>query len=57
MTNDILVSMSTNRNEVEIGKEIEIRIKIPKTVGTCSDLRILFNRFGENPSIIQYLRR
>ena len=50
MNNLLSVSISQNR-EIEIGKELEINVKISKSIGQISDFEVLFNQYGEEPSI------
>ncbi len=57
MINDIFVSVSTNRDEVEVGKEFEVRLIIPKTVGNCSEISVLFNRYGEEPTVVRKMQK
>lgn len=57
MTNEISVSVSTNRDEVEVGKEFEVRLIIPKTVGNCSEISVLFNRYGEEPTVVRRMQK
>ena len=41
------------KTDVEIGKELRLELKIKKDIGNISNLKVLFNRYGENPSIIK----
>ena len=43
--------MSTMRDDVELGKEFKIKVEIPKEMGECTNLEVLFNRYGEEPSV------
>ena len=49
--NEIKVLMSTMRDDVELGKEFKIKVEIPKEMGECTNLEVLFNRYGEEPSV------
>ena len=53
--NDIRVeifSMHNVKNEVEVGEAVTILVIISKSYGMVEDLQVLFNKEGENPSII-----
>lgn len=58
--NDIRVeifSMHNVKNEVEVGEAVTILVIISKSYGMVEDLQVLFNKEGENPSIIKKLKR
>lgn len=55
---EISVSFSNNRvNEIEMGERLEIKLKAPKEEGELTNLKVLFNREGENPSIMVEMKR
>lgn len=56
--NDIKVEIlckSSIKNEVEVGDSVTIIVTIPKKYGIVSNVQVLFNKEGENPSIIKSL--
>lgn len=58
--NDIkvkILSKSIVKNEAEVGEVVTIVVNIPKEYGTVSQVQVLFNKEGENPSIIKSLDR
>ena len=58
--NDIKVEIlckSIIKNEVEVGDSVTIIVTIPKKYGIVSNVQVLFNKEGENPSIIKSLNR
>ena len=58
--NDIkvkILSKSIVKNEAEVGDVVTIVVTIPKEYGTVSQVQVLFNKEGENPSIIKSLDR
>ena len=54
--NEIRVNVS-NKQEIEISKELRISVVIPKGMGEVQDFKILVNRYGENPSIIKKMEK
>ncbi len=57
MKNKLKVEFTPKERKIALGKELEIRVEIPKEVGKVENLKVLFNKFGENPSIIQELQK
>ena len=54
MQKDIILSSSISPNQrINIGKELNVTFKIPRDIGNISDFMVLFNREGEQPSIIK----
>ena len=51
---DIKVFTNTKREEVEIGRELKVTVTMPKDK-KITDLKVLFNMEGENPSVIKEL--
>lgn len=54
--NLLSISISQNR-EIEIGKELNITVRISRRMGYISDFMVLFNREGEQPSIIKQMTK
>ena len=52
----ILVTMSHER-EIEIKEELQINLKLPKTIGNIEDVWVIFNREYENPCIIKKMEK
>lgn len=57
--NELLVNIEPKR-EIEIGKELQISVTIPqegKDGQEITELKVLINRYGENPSIIKQMEK
>lgn len=54
--NEVLINMEPKR-ELEISKELKISITIPKISGKISRVKVLFNKYGEKPSIIKEMQK
>lgn len=52
----ILVTMSHER-EIEIKEELQINLKLPKTIGNVQEIWVIFNREYENPCIIKKMEK
>lgn len=52
----ILVTMSHER-EIEIKEELQIDLKLPKTIGNIEEVWVIFNREYENPCIIKKMEK
>lgn len=54
--NKILVTMSHTR-EIEINDELQINLKLPRSIGNIQVVKVIFNRQNENPCIIKELSK
>ena len=45
------------KQEVEVGKTFEVTLEISNTFGWIENVQVLFNQYGENPSIVKQMRR
>lgn len=57
MNNNVTVKFEPKDRKIALGEELKIEVDIPKAVGKVEDCKVLFNREGENPSIIQKLQK
>ena len=53
--NNLLSISISQKREIEIGKELKITFRISRHIGYVSDFMVLFNREGEQPSIIKQM--
>ena len=53
---EILVTTSHTR-EIEINDELQINLKIQKSIGNIQSVKVLFNRQNENPCIIKEMKK
>ena len=54
--NKILVTMSHSR-EIEINDELQINLKLPRSIGKVQVVKVVFNRQNENPCIIKEMKK
>lgn len=57
MKNNVTVRCVPENRKIALGKNFEIKVKLCKEVGNIETCKVLFNRHGENPSIIKELQR
>ena len=55
--NELSLEVMQSSRKIAVGKELEIKVKIPKSFGTVNVLKVLFNQWGENPSIIKEMKK
>lgn len=54
--NNELISVTT-KQEVEIGKTFRLKLEISKAVGETKNVCVLFNQYGEKPSIVKQMKK
>lgn len=55
INNNLLSIKISEEREIEIGRELKIIIKISNQIGKISNFEVLFNRRGEQPSIVKQM--
>lgn len=57
MNKEIRIFISGENSEIEISKSLEITVVLPKKIGKITNLQVLFNQQGENPTIIKKMTK
>lgn len=55
--NELIRVMTSPAGEVEVGKTFRVMLEISNTFGWIENVQVLFNQYGEGPSIVKQMKK